>query len=184
MEIDTNQTEEVIEVGKANRLALLMLFPIAAIAIIPFVLIYDFEPLANGLIFLKNHQLQILVAFILLIFVHEGLHGVTWAFFAKSGFKSIRFGIKWSYLTPYCHCKEPMKRNHYILGGIMPGVVTGVLPMVFAIITANGWLLLASIFLTATAGGDFLVLMRILKYPSGYVFLDHPKEIGFTVIKT
>jgi len=183
MELNSNQTEEVIEVGKANRLALLMLFPITAIAIIPFVLINGFKPLAEGVIFLKSHQLQILVALILLIFIHEGLHGVTWAFLAKNGFKSIRFGIKWSYLTPYCHCNKPMKRNHYILGGVMPGMVTGVLPMVFAIVTANGWLLLASIFLTATAGGDILVLIRVLKYPSNLIFMDHPKEIGFIVIK-
>ena len=183
MEIKGNPTEEVIAVGKANRLALLMLIPITAIAIIPFVLINGFEPLANGVVFLKNHQLHILVAFLLLIFIHEGLHGVTWAYFAKSGFKSISFGIKWSYITPYCHCSEPLKRNHYILGGIMPGLITGILPMVYANITANGWLLSASIFLTATANGDFLVLKRVLKHSSGYTFLDHPKEIGFIVIK-
>lgn len=66
----------------------------------------------------------------------------------------------------------------------MPGLVTGILPMLYAIVTAKGWLLLASIFLTATASGDFHVLNRILKYPSGYIFLDHPKEIGFIVIET
>jgi len=184
MEIDTNQTEEIIEVGKANRLALLMLFPIAAITIIPFVIIYGFGPLANGVIFLKNHALQILVAFVLLIFVHEGLHGVTWAFFAKNGFKSIHFGIKWSYLTPYCHCNEPMKRKHYILGGIMPGLVTGVIPIIIAMVTANGWLLVSGIFLTAAAGGDIIVLIRVLKYPSNLIFMDHPKEIGFIVFKS
>ncbi|HDP76486.1 MAG TPA: DUF3267 domain-containing protein [Bacteroidales bacterium] len=183
MEINSNQIEEVIEVGKANLQALLMLFPIAAMAIIPFVLVNGFEPLINGVFSLKNHQLHILLAFPLLILIHEGLHGVTWAFFAKSGFKSISFGIKWSYLTPYCHCSEPLKRNHYILGGIMPGLITGISPMVYAIATANGWLSLASIFLTVAASGDFLVLKRVLKYPLGYIFLDHPKAIGFIVIE-
>lgn len=88
-----------------------------------------------------------------------------------------------AYLTPYCHCSEPLKRNQYILGGIVPGLITGIFPMVYAIVTAKGWLLHASIFLTATACGDFLVLKRILKHPSSYTFLDHPKEIGFIVIK-
>jgi hypothetical protein len=179
-----NQFEEIIEVGKANRQALLMLLPITALAVVPFVLINGFEPLVNGIIFLKHHQLYILVAFLVLILIHEGLHGVTWAFFAKNGFKSISFGIKWSHLTPYCHCSEPLKRNHYILGGIMPGLITGILPMFFAIVSANGWLILASIFITATAGGDFLVLRRVLKYPPDYIFIDHPKEIGFIVIKS
>lgn len=184
MEIDTNQTEEVIGVGKANRLVLLMLFPIAAIAIIPFSLLHGFEPLVKGVNYLKNHQLQILLAFFLLIFIHEGLHGITWAFYAKNGFKSIHFGIKWSYLTPYCHCSEPLKRNHYMLGGIMPGLFTGVIPIIIAMVTANGWLLISGIFLTAAAGGDILVLLRVLKYPRNLIFMDHPKEIGFIVFKS
>jgi hypothetical protein len=66
----------------------------------------------------------------------------------------------------------------------MPGLVTGILPMLFSIASANGWLLLASIFFTAAAGGDFLVLKRVLKYPPAYIFIDHPKEIGFIVIKS
>ncbi len=178
-----NLIEEIIEVGKANRQALLMLFPIATVTIAPFIIIYGFEPLVNGLLFLKHHQPQILLALIPIIVLHEGLHGLTWACFAKSGYKSIRFGIKWSHLTPYCHCNEPLKRNHYILGGIMPGLVTGILPLLYSYISANGWILLASIFLTATASGDYLILKRVLKYPSDYVITDHPDEIGFIVTR-
>jgi len=71
-----------------------------------------------------------------------------------------------------------------MLGGIMPGLITGVIPIIIAMVTANGWLLISGIFLTAAAGGDILVLIRVLKYPSNLIFMDHPKEIGFIVFKS
>lgn len=88
-----NQFEEIIEVGKANRQALLMLLPITALAVVPFVIINGFEPLVNGIIFLKHHQLYILVAFLVLILIHEGLHGVTWAFLPKTGLNPLALAL-------------------------------------------------------------------------------------------
>lgn len=175
------QAEEIIEVGKANRVALLMFFPIATGGIIPFVLIYGFEPIANGFFILKHNQLLLLIGFLATVIIHEGIHGITWAIFAKHGLKSISFGIKWSHLTPYCHCSETLNRTHYILGGIMPGIVTGIVPLLISYATANGWLLLISVLLIATAVGDFMVIKRVLRYSHNYRFLDHPTEIGFIV---
>ncbi|MDI3526215.1 MAG: hypothetical protein PWR03_398 [Tenuifilum sp.] len=177
------QFEEVIPVGKANLLSFLLLIPIVLIAVIPFVILFGTSPLVSGFNTLQNNLLVVLAGLLVLIVIHEGLHGITWAFFAKTGLKSISFGIKWAYLTPYCHCNEPLKRKQYILGGIMPGLVTGIIPLIVSYINANGWLLLVSVFLIATAGGDFLVLFRTLKYPSTYIFFDHPTEIGFIANK-
>lgn len=175
------QAEEIIEVGKANRVALLMFIPIAICGIVPFGLIHGFEALVQGFNTLKHNQLYLLIGFLATVIIHEGIHGITWALFAKKGLKSISFGIKWSHLTPYCHCSETLNRNHYILGGIMPGVVTGLAPLLISYATANGWLLLISVFLIATAVGDFMVIKRVLKYSPAYRFLDHPTEIGFIV---
>jgi hypothetical protein len=46
-----------------------------------------------------------LVGFIVLIatigiILHELIHGITWAKYTKDGFKSIRFGVLWKFLTP------------------------------------------------------------------------------------
>jgi hypothetical protein len=65
----------------------------------------------------------VLIALTIGIILHE-LHGITWAKYTKDGFKSIRFGVLWKFLTPYCHCKEPLVK-HYIIGGIMPAIVLG-----------------------------------------------------------
>ena len=51
---------------------------------------------------------------LLLIFVHELIHGITWAVFAKKGRKAISFGFIPQYLTPYCTCNEPLKKGEYI----------------------------------------------------------------------
>ena len=47
-----------------------------------------------------------------LIIVHELIHGITWAIFAKNHFHAIDFGIVWSTLSPYCTCFKPLKNAH------------------------------------------------------------------------
>ena len=42
---------------------------------------------------------------------HELIHGAVFACFAKDGFRSVAFGVIWSMLTPYCTCRESLKRK-------------------------------------------------------------------------
>ncbi len=122
-----------------------------------------------------------LIVFALLIggiLVHELIHGVTWALFAEKGFSSIKFGVMWKALTPYCHCSEALKLSHYRLGAVMPGIILGVIPLLVSTLNASlGWYLFGLIFLIA-AGGDFLILWMLRKEPSGMYALDHPEEVG------
>ncbi|HCW07588.1 MAG TPA: DUF3267 domain-containing protein, partial [Cytophagales bacterium] len=85
------------------------------------------------------------------VVVHELLHGITWSLFARRGFKSIRFGVVWKYLSPYCHCNEALTVKQYIIGAIMPGVVLGILPLLLALVTGNMPLLLFGIIFTVAA---------------------------------
>lgn len=174
---------ETISAVDANFICLGMLVPIAIICIVPFILIWNFQSFLNGFSFLRNHQLALFLIFIAGVILHEGLHGLTLAFFAKNGFKSIRFGIKLTFLTPYCHCNEPLKRNHYLLGGIMPGLVLGLFPVIVALIFGIGWLLLLGIFFIGAAGGDLMVLFKLIKVDKKYLIQDHPTEIGFLVLR-
>lgn len=43
------------------------------------------------------------------IVVHELIHGATWAYYARHGWRSIRFGIAWKALTllPLCRAHVP-----------------------------------------------------------------------------
>ncbi|BDX37568.1 hypothetical protein CYCD_09230 [Tenuifilaceae bacterium CYCD] len=172
-----------IRVTTANIIAFALLFPIAIICIIPYALIWGGQSLIDGFSFLRSHQIFLLLILIVGIVLHEGLHGLTWGLFAKYRLKSIQYGIKWAYLTPYCHCCEPLLRNHYLLGGIMPGLVLGLLPVIVALIFGIGWLLLLGIFFIGAAGGDLMVLFKLVKVDKKYLIQDHPNEIGFLVLR-
>lgn len=174
---------ETMSALNANIIAFAMLLPIAIIGIAPFVLIWGWHLFFEGFTFLRSHQMLLLLILILGIVLHEGLHGLTWGVFAKKGLKSIRFGIKWTYLTPYCHCNEPLKRNHYLLGGIMPGLVLGLFPVIVALIFGYGWVLLLGIFFIGAAGGDIMVLFKLIKVDKRHFIQDHPNEIGFLVLR-
>ena len=58
-----------------------------------------------------------LVYLIVGIVVYKLCHGIAWTQFAGRGFRSIRFGMSWKFLTPYCHRTEPLKVKHYRIGG-------------------------------------------------------------------
>ncbi|HOZ13656.1 MAG TPA: DUF3267 domain-containing protein [Tenuifilaceae bacterium] len=188
-EIENNVEEnkviksETMSALNANIIAFVMLLPIAIICIVPFMLIWRGQLLLDGFSFLRSHQIFLLLILVLGIVIHEGLHGLTWGVFAKGGLKSIRFGIKWAYLTPYCHCNEPLRRNHYLLGGIMPGLVLGLFPVIVALIFGIGWLLLLGIFFIGAAGGDLMVLFKLIKVDKKHLIQDHPNEIGFLVLR-
>lgn len=112
------------------------------------------------------------------IISHELIHGIVWAFYAENKFKSIRFGVLWYALTPYCHCKEPLKVYQYILGALMPGILLGILPSIIAICIGNFALLLFGIFFTISACGDFLVVDMLRRENMNDYVQDHPSEIG------
>ena len=117
------------------------------------------------------------------IVVHEIIHGITMGIFAKNHFKSIAFGIIVQYLTPYCSCKEPLRKHQYILGLLMPCIVLGIIPMILALAFGSFLLLVYGAFMTITAGGDLLIMSMILKssYKGDVYFVDHPTKIGLAV---
>jgi hypothetical protein len=112
------------------------------------------------------------------IVVHELLHGLTWAMFCKNGFRSIRFGIWLKMLTPYSHCKEPLRKKYYLAGGLMPGLLMGILPAFSGIYHGHMGYLLVGTFFTFAAGGDFAMMWRLRKIKKSSLLLDHPQKLG------
>lgn len=96
----------------------------------------------------------------------------------SQGFKSIKFGILWKMLTPYCHCREALNVKQYIIGAFTPAIFLGIVPSLVAIATGNFGLLIFGIFFTVSAGGDFLVINLIRKENSTDLVQDHPSEAG------
>lgn len=125
----------------------------------------------------------ILIVLIIGIILHELIHGITFSFFTKKGFKSVKFGVIWEMLTPYCHCEEPLLVKHYVQGGIMPAIILGFLPFVYSLIFGNLFWLIFAFFFTIAAIGDFIIIFMLRNEDKNSMVLDHPSEIGCFVYR-
>ena len=130
--------------------------------------------------------LLFLLVMLLLTAVHEGIHALTCAMFAKDHWKSIRFGVIWKALTPYCTCAQPMKRGQYILGAAMPTLVLGIGLTAAAALTGVFWVFILAIAMIFGGGGDFTIILKILLHRQRgkeAVYYDHPYECGVVVFE-
>lgn len=139
-----------------------------------------FDPI---LYFVKTYKywniLFLITTLVLNMVIHELLHGITWSFFCKNKFKSIKFGVIWKSLIPYCNCKEPLNIRHYKLGAIMPFIILGVLPLLASILTKNILLLLFSYLSIISTSGDLIIFYLLMKETKNCKILDHPTKIGY-----
>ena len=139
-----------IDIVKANIFAVVIMVIAAIVFLVPFFWIWkdkggtrDVDNIVGG--YQPTSELlggfgDWSITFILVIVgivVHELIHGLTWACYAKSGWKSISFGVMWKLLTPYCHCDEPMHIPGYMMGAMMPCIVLGVIPAIAALFCSS-----------------------------------------------
>lgn len=169
----------VIDMNKANLFAIGMLFAVGIVLTGLFLLIWGRLTDGEGIV---KDAVFFFVGLIVVIVVHELIHGITWSIFAPRGLRSIKFGIMKKYLNPYCHCSDPLPRNGYIWGGLMPGIVTGVIPAVVAMAIGSFSLLVFSVFTISMAAGDVMIVLLALKEDPHCTICDHPTEGGFYVI--
>ena len=167
--------DATISIVKANLMVLVTSVPVCLF----FAVIYG---LANGGYSRLSEEkgwalFPVLV--LLSIPVHELLHGLGWLPSCKNGWKSIRFGVMWSSLTPYCNCKEPMGVKNYYLGLLTPFTVLGLLPSAAAIPAGSMTMLAFGLINILFAGGDLTIALVIRKYiGKDALLLDHPSACG------
>lgn len=171
----------VVDVVQANVMAVVVMLPFLAAAA---VLFFALNPVGEVYIPLSGMALW-LMAFLVLVVLHEAIHGLTWGLMAPHGFKAIAFGVIWQMLTPYCTCNDGLKRWQYLLGGLMPTLILGF--GLAGLATAQGSLCLFSLaeVMILGGGGDFLVVFKMLRHPQkdGAVYYDHPYECGLVVFE-
>lgn len=183
---DYNKEARLINLYKANAISILFFIPVILAYGMPFYLIWGKQ---DYLGIIRDYfdgdsiypAITVLVTTVFGIILHELIHGITWSFFTKKGFKSIKFGVILKMFTPYCHCKEPLTTKQYIIGAIMPFIVIGLLPALISVATGNFPLLIFAIFFTVAAAGDFMIIRLILKEEEDSLILDHPSEAGYYV---
>ena len=164
---------------KANLFALLLTLPVLLVFGLPYLLFWS-ERLTDELNWIAfNSNLFMLLAILVVgIVLHELIHGAVWARYCKHGFKSIRFGVMWKSLSPYCHCTEPLTIKRYRWATLMPGVILGFFPCLLGIITGNLASLLFGLVFTLAAGGDFLMIWMLRTESLKSLVQDHPSAIG------
>ncbi|OUP23685.1 DUF3267 domain-containing protein [Gemmiger sp. An194] len=171
----------VVDVVQANVMAVVVMLPFLAAAA---VLFFALNPVGEVYIPFSGMALWLL-AFLVLVVLHEAIHGLTWGLMAPHGFKAIAFGVIWQMLTPYCTCNDGLKRWQYLLGGLMPTLILGF--GLAGLATAQGslWLFSLAEVMILGGGGDFLVVFKMLRHPQkdGAVYYDHPYECGMVVFE-
>ena len=124
--------------------------------------------------------LLFLILFIVSIPIHELIHGLTWANYAKKKMKSITFGFNVKELMPYCHCKEALEAKAYKIGVLAPVVVLGGGYFFLSLLFPNTELILLSAFNIFMAAGDLMIFWSARSIHEGLV-IDHPELPGFVV---
>lgn len=168
-----------IDLVKANVKALYYLIFFAVIFAVPYLLIWGFN--SKPLFETGNKIIDYAFPFLLFvtgIILHELVHGIFFARYAKNGFRSVKFGIMWKALAPYAHCKEPLKIKQYTIALLTPLIFVGIIPAIIGLITGSALLTIFGIILSGGAAGDLMIYDLIKKEnPEDYV-QDHPNEAG------
>ena len=171
-----------IDIAKANIFAIAIMMVAAFVFLVPFFWIWAGKKPVSELLGGVGDWVTAFILMFVGIVVHELIHGLTWACYAKSGWKSISFGVMWKLLTPYCHCDEPMHIPGYMMGAMMPCIILGVIPAIVALFIGSLPLLAWGVFFIAAAAGDIWMAYLLTKENPKSLVLDHPSEAGFYII--
>jgi hypothetical protein len=119
------------------------------------------------------------VLFLVFICVHELIHGIYYAKYAKGGFRSIRFGIMWRGLAPYCNCLELIRVQQFRIAILMPTVILGFIPLIIGFILRETNVIFFSTAFIIAGLGDFIYLWMLRDFNKEVMVMDHPKKAGF-----
>lgn len=150
------------------------------LVIVPYILLWQEDVLY--LTFATVSPVVPLLILVVLILVHELIHGFTWALMGEVKLSDIKFGVMWKALAPYAHLKVPVSPRTYRVGAAMPGLLLGFLPSLTGIAIGYAPLAVWGAIGLATACGDFLILLIIRSVPPEALVRDHPSRIGCEVL--
>lgn len=175
------RTDLRINMVTANVVSIVGAVALLALCIVAFSFIHPEVDLASG-----YSLIVLLAAFVVLIVVHELIHGLTWSRFTPNGFKDVEFGVMWSALAPYCACNAPLKKGPYILGAMMPLITLGIIPLIVAFCIGSVPLLYIGALMVVGATGDILIVLKLLGHKStatDVLLYDHPTEGGSVIFE-
>ena len=177
----------VFTIEEASQLYIRLLGLLVVALVAPFIFVH-FQSFSfyfsnfSWLTFGQDFFLFIIFTFLGIAF-HELIHGLTWALFVRERLGAIKFGVLWKYLTPYCHCKGHLRVKHYIAGAIMPAVILGITPTLWAFITGSIMVFFLGVYFIVSASGDFLIIYLLRNEHHNSYVKDHESLPGCIVYK-
>ncbi len=118
-----------------------------------------------------------IVIYVLVMFLHEGIHGLAFAFWGGRPY----FGAKLP-LALFCGAKNQIfRRNHYLVVGLAPLVIITVAGIIFTLLSPAlaVYTLLGTIGNFSGAAGDLWVALRLLRQPRDVLVED--TDAGYRV---
>ncbi len=127
------------------------------------------------------HAPAVLISIVMVIVVHEALHGVGMAWFGKVSWRDIRFGFMGRALMPYCHCTVPMSVRACRRMALFPLWTTGGVTLAFLLAFPADWVGFITGFTVAACVGDVWIVARLRRFADDWLVQDSPSEIGCDV---
>ena len=176
------RVELTVDVVRANLWAGVVALPFLLIAAVAF-----FAKNPMGILHLSPSKMFLFLAeWVVLLILHELIHGLCWGLMAPRGFRAVSFGVIWQMLTPYCNCSDALKRWQYLLGGMMPTLILGFGLAGISVAVGSFWLFLLAELMILGGGGDLLICLKLLRYhphTAKAIYYDHPCECGLVVFE-
>jgi len=104
--------------------------------------------------------------------------------FSKQGMKSIKFGISWKLLTPYCHCKEPLTVRDYRIVLLSPLIILGIIPTIIGLIIGHNGIYGFGLLFILAAGGDLIIFWKLRNENKNSLALDSPDKCGCIIYES
>jgi Putative zincin peptidase len=159
-----------ISIWLANFYAIVIIFPITAALFFMYSLVWGMPRI--------NIKYSYFLILLLGTFLHELIHALTAARYSKEGMKSIKLGISWKFLTPYCHCEEPLKLKNYRLVLLSPFYLLGVLPAIVGFSLGETNIFNFGLLFILAAGGDLIIFWKLRNEHKDSLVLDYPDKCG------
>ncbi len=116
------------------------------------------------------------------VLLHEAMHAFGWMMFGRLPVSAMKFGLELKTLTPYAHCRIPMRASAYRAGVVLPAVVLGILPAAIGIGIHEGTLTLFGALFLGAACGDLLCLWMMRGVGRDSLVRDHPTRAGCLIV--
>jgi hypothetical protein len=171
-----------ISMEKANANALLIAPFVAAILIVPHVLLWGFDGLLGWLTGSVLAAVLVVPVLVVSIYLHEVLHGLGFVLVGRMRPRDVKIAFNRKTLSPYIHCPIPMSASAYKISLVLPGLLLGIVPALIGIGLGIGWLTLYGMLMAVAALGDAQIAWLMRRLPGSARVVDHPEEVGCEVL--